>query len=263
MLVHDSAWLLGAGDHPDPAARIFCFAHAGGNPRTFLGWQDALGDEAQIVAMCPPGRGHRYKEAAPSGMAEFADSAAEAIAAAADRPVLLFGHSFGAVMAFEVARRLGDLPQLRRLIASGCSAPSLLPTQRVVDTAKLEGREFTEAVQFFGGLPPEVVANEDLQELLLPALRADFRMVADYRYRPAAPLTVPVSLVNGREDPHIKEAGLRPWQQECAGESAYHWAEGGHFYFDDRPEAVTDVLRSAVRDAPRTPPRAAEHVEMI
>ncbi|WP_052229748.1 alpha/beta fold hydrolase [Streptomyces sp. CT34] len=258
-----SPWFLRAAAGSEHAARVYCFPHAGGNPRSFLSWQHDMGDDAEIVAVCPPGRGPRYKETAAADVLELAEGAAAAITETADRPFVLFGHSFGAVLAFEVARRIGALPDFRHLVASGCSAPALLPTRRVVETARLEGRAFTEAVGFFGGLPPEVVADEALQELLLPHLKADFCMVAGYSYRPAAPLHVPVTLVNGVDDPHVKEAGLEPWARECAVEPVRHWAEGGHFYFDGRPGAVTDVLRPLVRAEHGANPLANSHIEVI
>ncbi|MER5841975.1 alpha/beta fold hydrolase [Streptomyces prasinus] len=203
-------------------------------------------------------------------MAELADGSAAAIAGAADRPFVLFGHGFGAVPAFEVARRVGGLPDFRHLVASGCSAPALLPTRRVVKTARLEGRAFTEAVDFFDGLPPEAVADEALQELPLPHLRSDFRLVAGYAYRPAPPLTVPVTLVNGTDDPHVKEAGLGLWAagfglwaRECSGEPTRRWVEGGHLHFDGRPGAATDVLRAVIRSEDGAKSFGGKHVEVI
>ncbi|UQA92145.1 thioesterase II family protein [Streptomyces halobius] len=245
------------------AARIYCFPHAGGNPRSFLGWQRDMGDDAEIVAVCPPGRGPRYQEPAITDVMELADGAAASIVATADRPFVLFGHSFGAVLAFEVARRIGGLPDFRHLVASGCAAPALLPTRRVVEAARLEGRAFTEAVGFFGGLPPEVIADEALQDLLLPHLKSDFRMVARYTHRSATPLHVPVTLVNGADDPHVKEADLELWARECTDEPAQHWPDGGHFYFDGRPSAITDLLRPLVRAEHGANPPASMHVEVI
>ncbi|MEV7414928.1 alpha/beta fold hydrolase [Streptomyces sp. NPDC089919] len=249
-----------------PDALLFCFPHAGGNPRTFLGWQDALGRDGRVLALCPPGRGHRFREPAPASVAELADGAAAAVTAVTagtDLPFLLFGHSFGAALAFEVARRIDGRPGFAGLVASGCSAPSLLPTPRVVETARLTGRAFTEAVAFFGGLPPELAEDEVMQELLLPHLKADFRLVAEYAYRPAAPLTVPVTLVNGTGDPHVSPGAVAPWARECTAEPARHWTDGGHFYFEDRPAAVAEVLRPLLRAATASARTADEYVELI
>ncbi|MFF5706519.1 thioesterase II family protein [Streptomyces sp. NPDC012794] len=251
---------------PGPSTRVFCFPHAGGNPRTFLGWQPGMADDAQVLAVCPPGRGHRFREPAPASLAALADGSAAAIAltATADgRPFLLFGHSFGAVLAFEVARRLDGVRGFAGLVVSGCGAPSLLPTPRVVEAARLDGRAFTEAVGFFGGLPPEVLEDEAVQELLLPHLKADFRMVAGYRYRPGTPLAVPVTLLNGTEDPHVSAAALDAWSRECAAPPDRHWTDGGHFYFEDRPDAVTSVLRPLARTAAGATRTGAEYVELI
>ncbi|MEW2065626.1 alpha/beta fold hydrolase [Streptomyces sp. NPDC007346] len=262
---NSSSWFI--RDHAESefptAARVYCFPHAGGNPRLFLSWQSDLADTAEIAALCLPGRGRRYREPAPTDVAELADAVAREITATADRPFILLGHSFGAVLAFEVARRIGHMPDFRHLVASGCAGPALLPTQRVVEAARLEGREFTEAVGFFGGLPPEVVADETLQELLLAHLRADFRLVAGYTYRPAAPLTVPVTLINGLEDPHVGEAALEPWERECLRPPARHWREGGHFYFDGRSRTVTDTLRSLLSGAPGDGHPVDGHVVLI
>src|SRR5215472_2508125 len=123
-----SRWFLPCDTPSPPDGRIFCFAAAGGDPRAFLDWQPSLGADAEILAVCLPGRGHRADESAPASIAELADGAAAAISACTGQPIYLFGHSFGALVAFEVARRLGSPSAFRHLIASGCAAPSLLPS---------------------------------------------------------------------------------------------------------------------------------------
>lgn len=259
----DSHWFLSSDRELRSPARVFCFPHGGGNPRAYLDWQPSLGGAADILAVCMPGRGARGDEQPPASIAELADRAAEAIAAAADRPALLFGHSLGAVVAYEVARRLRELPALRHLVASGCAAPSLLPTDYLRWAAQLDGPAFAEAMAKFEGMSPEIVEDPELQELLLPDLRADCRLIAEYRRQPAAPLGIGLSLINGRDDWRVGDDMLEPWRGEVTTAPEYHWRDGGHFYFADRPAAVVDVLRTVVRAGSEAPAPADEHVEVI
>lgn len=264
--VPDGSWFLSdpaATGAPD-APSVVCFGHAGGDPRAYLGWQRDLGPAATIRAVCVPGRGPRFREPGPTGLAELADAAAEAIRGLPDRAVCLFGHSLGGLVAFEVARRLRDWPPLRHLVVSGCAAPSLLPTEYVVWAAGLPWAEFVAATAEHEGLAPEIVEDPELQELLLPDLRADVRLFAGYRYRPAAPLTVPASVVNGVDDWRVADGVLHPWEREFTSVPEYHWREGGHFYFTGRPAAVVGVLRDAVREpAGDAADESADHVEVI
>lgn len=248
-IVRDSPWFVTRDWAADAPARIFCFPFAGGEPRLFLAWQRALATDAQIYAVCRPGRDHRSGEPAPT-FQEYADGAAKAIRAAAeqdDRPIHLFGHSLGGLVAFEAARRLADLPAVRHLVASGVAAPSLLPSDRIRHAAGLDGEEFAREVALFGGIPLDVLADPDLRELLLPSLVADLGIAVGYRYRPAEPLAVPVSLINGVSDPHVGPASLEPWDREARTPPAVHWAAGGHFHFEDDLAATLELLRDVVR----------------
>ncbi|GAB2737073.1 thioesterase II family protein [Amycolatopsis magusensis] len=248
-------WFLTRGD--GRPARVFCFPYAGGDPRAYLDWQPLLDDCADIVAVCPPGKAHRAHEPLPDFVG-LADQLAEAITAevARDpRPVQLFGHSFGGLLGFEVARRLRDVPAVGHLTASGISAPSLLPSARVREMSALDGAEFAEALAFFGQFPPEVVADREVLDLLLPGLKADFELAVGYRYQPAPPLRIGVSVIAGAGDPHVGEPQLAPWAQECTEPPEHRRAPGGHFYFDPDPAPVVSLLR--------THAEAATHVEVI
>jgi surfactin synthase thioesterase subunit len=252
-----SEWFVGRPGADPLAPRIFCFPHAGGSPRVFLDWQAGLHDDAEIVAICRPGREHRAAEPAPT-IGEFITGAADAISAvtqADNRPYYLFGHSLGALIAFEVGRRLADAVPPNHFIASGCAAPCLLPSQRVRDIAKLDGKEFAEAIGFFGGLSTEVIADDEMRELLLPGVIADFHMAVGYQYRPAEPLAVPATLVIGRDDPHVREPQVRGWAAEFTEPPDERWVDGGHFYFEARPATIAAILADLVR--------ADQHVELI
>jgi surfactin synthase thioesterase subunit len=260
----DTRWFLSRGGELAAPARIICFPHGGGDPRAYTDWQSHLGAEADILAVCIPGRARRADERAPDSIEQLADGAAAAVAMVADRPTYLFGHSLGAVVAFEVARRVRDTPAVRHLVASGCAAPSRLPTDYLRWAATLDGQAFAEAMVRFEGMASEIAVDPDLQELLLPDLRADCRLIAEYRYRRDARLDIGLSLVNGRADWHLSDDLLAPWRDEVTTAPVSHWRDGGHFYFADRPAAVLDVLRAlleAGRPGEREP--SDDHIEVI
>ncbi|HUN35154.1 MAG TPA: alpha/beta fold hydrolase [Trebonia sp.] len=241
-------WFVTRGRPDGPVPRVFCFPYAGGSPRAFLDWQAGLGDDAEIVGVCRPGREHRAAEAPPSidELIDGATSAITALTARDGRPCYLFGHSLGALVAFEVSRRLSGAATPRYLIASGCSAPSLLPSQRVRRIATLTGAEFAEALAFFGGLAPEVLADPEIRDLLLPGLIAEFRMAVGYVYSPGPQLSVPVTLVVGQGDPHVGLAQVAPWDLELTWPADRHWLDGGHFYFDPDPGPLIGIIRSLI-----------------
>jgi surfactin synthase thioesterase subunit len=251
MTAADERWFLSTSSG---TAQVVCFPHAGGNPRTFLDWQPVLGPDVELVAVCVPGRGYRAGEPAPAGVSELADGAAVALRHRLDRPTVLYGHSLGGLIAFEVARLLRGEPALRGLVTSGCAAPSVQPTPHVRWAAGLAGRAFAEAAGRYEGLDPRIVADEELQEVLLADMRYDVGLLAGYRYRPAEPLDIGISLVNGRDDPHTDDGTLEPWRRETLTQPRFHRRDGGHFFFERDPEAVVGVLRELL---------PARHVEVI
>lgn len=246
-------WFLSQPDASRAPARIFCFAHAGGNPRSFLNWQPALAADAELVAVLPP-----HPPGGRLALTDYIDGAARAIkqAAAEDpRPIYLFGHSLGALVAFEVCRRLRSERALAHLVVSALAAPRLLPSARVQELSRKDGSEFADALVFFGGMPPELLTEPELLEVLLPGVQADFRLAAQYRYRPDDPLDIELTVITGDSDPHIGPDQVEPWRTECLREPTVRWVAGGHFYFEDDPSLIIDLLRDVVL--------ADQHVELI
>lgn len=245
MTEDGNRWFL---THPRPkgVARLFCFPFAGGSAALFMGWSAVLGDSIEVRAVELPGHGSRIGEPPRSDLAALADDIAGAIQPLLDRPAFFLGHSLGAVIAFEVVRRLRH-PSIRHLFASACSAPVHLPTPQVRALSALDGAAFAEGVRGYGGLPEEILEDEELRAIFIPLIKADFTMIQRYAYRRAPPLGIPIMLLHAPDDVHVPTDLLAAWQDETVHPVLRHRFEGGHFFIVDQPDRVAGVVGNAIR----------------
>ncbi|WP_328301300.1 alpha/beta fold hydrolase [Streptomyces sp. NBC_00435] len=225
--------------HPRPGTRLVCFPHAGGAASFFFPLSQRLSG-ADVLAVQYPGRQDRRGEALITDIGELADHVV-AVLRTQDAPApVLFGHSMGAVVAFEVARRLdraGTPP--RALIASGSRAPSI-PRTEGVHLRDDEG--ILAAIRQLNGTDAALLGNEELTRMILPAVRGDYRAVESYRYEPGPPLSCPVVSFIGDADPMVSIAEADAWRDHTGAGFDLHTFPGGHFYLAAQQDAVLEAL---------------------
>jgi medium-chain acyl-[acyl-carrier-protein] hydrolase len=143
---------------PEPRAsfRLFCFPYAGGGASVFARWRTRFAPETDIFPVQLPGRENRISEPVPLAVRELAAQATEALKPMFDQKFALFGHSLGALVAYEIARNLQRAGQRmpERLIASGHRAPTVLCPHK--PTWDLPDSEFRRRVSELNGTPKEV-----------------------------------------------------------------------------------------------------------
>lgn len=228
--------------------RLFCLPYSGASATVYGRWYRNLDDVIEIRPVELPGRGRRFDEPLQDDLIGLAGRLADEIRGEMSAPYALFGHSLGAVLAFEVARALRECsgPVPVALFASGTAAPSRR------DDSGLAGEksdaELIERLRRFKGTPEEVIANDELMRLTLPVLRADFRMLGRYKYRRGPQLDCPIHALGGRDDTATLDQ-LLAWRDESAPGFSLSLFDGGHFFINEHQDAVLDLLRNRLQAA--------------
>ncbi|MGW6932271.1 thioesterase II family protein [Lentzea sp. NPDC054927] len=213
-----------------------CFPHAGGAASWYQPFARHFEGRAELVAVQYPGRQDRRTEPLDYDIRSLADQIAPLLAPLSeDRPLHLFGHSMGAMIAFEVALRT----EPDHLFVSGRRAPHIVRDDRVhqKDDAGLIAE-----VRRLAGTNARVFDDEELVRMVLPAIRADYRAAETYRYRPGPALSCPLTALTGDADPKASVAEVEQWRERTAGDFTLRVFSGGHFFLNDNRSAVAAVV---------------------
>lgn len=237
----ESDWIRrfhqGAADVP----RLVCFPYAGGASTYFFTFSEALQQDMDVYAVQYPGRQDRLREPLVDDIAVLADQVTAAMQGWADRPTVFFGHSMGAVVAYEVARRRQQQGlTLDHLYVSGRRAPMRL---RDTSVHLLDDSGLREEVAALGGPGVELLTHPELGPLLLPSIRNDYKAIETYRHAPGAPLTCPITALIGDDDPAVTPDEAAAWADHTTGPFELRIFPGGHFFLAERKQQVIDILR--------------------
>lgn len=210
--------------------RLICFPFAGGSAQAFREWRDHLPQSIELCAVQLPGREMRQREAPVDSADAIVDAVLPVLAPLLDRPFALFGHSMGAIIAFELARRL---QQDRRsapacLIVSGRVAPHRPLTRAPINHLPREG--FIEGLRQLDGTPPEVLDDSELMSLIEPMLRADLAVHESYQYRAEPRLACDVLAFGGLRDPEAGRGDVEAWREVTDGSFGLQMMPGAHFF---------------------------------
>jgi medium-chain acyl-[acyl-carrier-protein] hydrolase len=243
-------WLSRQRTRSAPARlRLFCLPYAGGGAQIYRTYSQALPADVEVCAILLPGREKRFLERSLESVDAIVDQLAPVIARAGDLPYAIFGHSLGALVGFELLRRLRNEGQALpfRLFASGHRAPHLPDPDPPI--RHLPDAEFIRELRQLNGTPQAAFESPELLELVLPMLRADFTAAETYVYRSEAPLPCSITALGGASDGMVTREALQAWKQHTSGDFEYHVLEGDHFFIHQRHEEVMGILRGHIAAA--------------
>lgn len=240
-----SKWFVRKKVNPQAAIRLFCLPYVGGNASIFRGWDDHLPAFAEVCAVQYPGRGARLRESAYTSMTPLLEAVSHAMMPLLDKPYILFGYSMGALLAYELSILLSrslNRPPLK-LIVAGLNAPFVQsPVSPIHD---LPEEEFRNQLRLNGGIPEELIDDEELLELMSPSLRADFSVCETYEYTQGT-VPCPIVALGGQDDEFLSEQSLTSWRSLTNADFSSKLLPGGHFFLLSHPEQLLSAIRKEI-----------------
>lgn len=240
--ITNNAWIARPRPRHTADVRLFCFPYAGGGSLGYRRWADEMMGNVEVCPIQLPGRESQMRAKPFERVQPLVQALAPALRPYLDQPFAFFGHSMGALIAFEMAReirrRYGVEPL--RLYVSARVAPHLrLPREPMY---LLPDGEFMDVLRELNGTPREVLENEEMMRLIMPLLRADFAVNEAYTYTEEEPLTCPIFALGGLRDPEATAENMEPWRRHTRGEFKLQMFPGDHFFINAAQTLLLRVL---------------------
>jgi medium-chain acyl-[acyl-carrier-protein] hydrolase len=240
-------------------ARLFCIPHAGGSGYAYRDWIPHLPQWLELIGVRLPGRGARVREPAFHRMEPLISALGAAILQHLDKPFALFGHSMGALVAFELSMRLaprGLLPF--HLFVSGTRPPHFSRDEKQLH--RLPRESFLEELRKLNGTALEILEDDTVMSSLLPVLRADFELVETYPARARPAVYCPITALGGREDETVSEQELQEWSHYTRLAFRCHMFPGDHFFIGPQEVEMLSLISTTIRNAYPPQPNSRHQV---
>lgn len=241
-MTQQQLWLRRLRPQPQARYRLFCFHYAGGSASLYRTWPTLLAEMQPTLEVCAiqlPGRENRLREAPFTQMAPLIRSLLAVLRPELDRPFAFFGHSMGALVAYELAQALQNsgAPLPAHLFVSGRRAPSL--PDPMPPLHRLPTDEMLRAIgQRYGNLPALLLEDAELKAIYAPLLQADFTLVETYQPSSLTQLACSLTALGGAHDALATEAELLAWRPLTQSRFAHRLFPGGHFYLQEQTNAL-------------------------
>ncbi|WP_315832773.1 thioesterase II family protein [Bradyrhizobium prioriisuperbiae] len=223
--------------------RLYCFPFAGGSGQFYEPWRNRLPSAIAVIPIEIAGRGRRLGENLVVEFESHVDEIVTDLTSDDPVPFAFFGHSMGALLAFEVARRLRNLgqPGPLRLFVSAHRAPHL--PDREADLYQASDAVLVEQLRTWSGTPERILSDASMQRIILPILRADLATSASYRFQPGPPLECPIIAFGAWSDPEASQEELAAWSEQTSARFQLEMFSGAHFFIRDREDEFMPKFR--------------------
>lgn len=235
-----SDWFMPFKCSKNSYIRLFCFHYGGGSASAYKEWARDLVEQVDLIAVQLPGRESRFGEPLLDNVSHVVNELYKSFDSYLERPFIFFGHSIGALIAFEFVRllRKNGVPQPKHLIVSGTKAPQV-PLKRA-PIHNLPDSTLTKKIREYNGIPNDILENPELMSIFLPIIRADFSISETYQYNIEEALTCPITALGGLSDDTFNSADLIKWEEQTTSLFEYDLLPGNHFFIRSSYQEVID-----------------------
>lgn len=226
--------------------RIFLFPFAGGSAHYYKPWLKYFDKTVEVIFVQLPGRAERIDEKPYDTMSSVIAQLMEYSAFITEKPYLILGHSLGAKIAYELSctlERQTNIPPLH-LIVSGSKAPHLVNDKPNIYS--LPKSKFIDELRVLDGTPEEILDNEELMELFIPLLRADFK-IAELYVSKEHKLSIPITVLSGMEDTEVSVKEANAWVQLSSTGCEVKFFTGSHFFINDHIASIVKIINNIVK----------------
>lgn len=235
-------WIFIPKPNSEAKMRLFCFPYAGGSASAYRSWLRYLPEHIELCAVQLPGRENRITEVLIKDGKTIVDELLASMEEYLDKPFVFFGHSMGAKLSFELARRLRKVNALppKALFVSASRAPQVKREEE--DLHLLPEEEFIERIRSLNGTPDEIFNDPELRALYLPILLADAEVDETYKYIEQPPLDFPIIALSGTQDTAVGREEIQEWKAHTSKAFHYHEYQGAHFFLWEKEKEVLGTI---------------------
>lgn len=241
-------WLVKKAHNVDASFNLFCFPYAGGSAATFNSWRNFLPDWINLYAIQLPGREARHSEPFCESVINVVDGIYDEIQHKTKTPYAFFGHSLGALISFELIRKIRNngLDEPLLYFPSGRHAPQLIGREPIIHD--YPEAEFIQQLKDYNGTNQVLLENTELMRLFLPRLRSDFKISETYTYLEGEKLSCPIVAISGMDKGNESLEDLLAWENQTIGRFKSLLLPGDHFFLHMSERELTGKIISEISE---------------
>ncbi|NOJ72890.1 thioesterase [Paenibacillus alvei] len=229
--------------------KLFCIPFSGGSAEVYRKWSKSLHSDIQLFPVELPGRGKRIFEPLLDDIDTIVKDITATIAGnvASNDDYAIYGHSLGSLLAFETYYKLieNGVHKPQHIFFSGRNAPQNKHSRTSIH--RLPDEQFLHAVMNYGGNTHEIIENQELLDLFLPILRADFKISETYCHQEKTDkIACDITIINGRNDHSASMYDMSEWSYYAGRAATFHTVDGGHFFITENYEPVVDIIKQTL-----------------